>query len=220
MSSSVSPAAGALPAAGRVCCTLLLLTLLTVLTGCSSTPPAQPDNLCQIFEEKRGWFKAAKRAEKRWGVPPQIPMAMMYQESSYRHNAAPPKRYVMGVVPWGRVSSAYGYAQAKRDTWADYRKATGNHRASRSDFNDAIDFMGWYIAKTQSVNGVSKWDAYNQYLNYHEGWGGYRSKTYNQKPWLIKVARRVESRASDYGAQLRRCRSDLDRRGFFSFLSG
>lgn len=28
--------------------------------------------------------------------------------------------------------------------------------------------MGWYIQKSQRVNGVSKWDAYGQYLNYHE----------------------------------------------------
>jgi hypothetical protein len=29
--------------------------------------------------------------------------------------------------------------------------------------------MGWYTHKAQRLNGTSKWDAYGQYLNYHEG---------------------------------------------------
>ena len=47
-------------------------------------------------------------------------------------------------------------------------------RFDRDDFDDALDFMGWFISKTYKVNGISKWDAYAQYLNYHEGWGGSR----------------------------------------------
>ena len=58
---------------------------------------------------------------------------------------------------------------------------TGNSWASRDDFADALDFMGWYTSKSQKVNGISKWDAYNQYLNYHEGWGGFSRGSHLQK---------------------------------------
>ena len=131
--------------------------------------------------------------QQRWGAPVQVPMAMMYQESSFKHDALPPRYYFLGFIPWGRVSSAYGYAQAKDETWADYKREAGGWGASRDDFADALDFMGWYIQKSQRVNGVSKWDAYGQYLNYHEGWGGYRNRSYDAKPWLKNVSQKVQS---------------------------
>ena len=59
--------------------------------------------------------------------------------------------------------------------------------------------------------GISKWDAYNQYLAYHEGHGGYKRKTFRNKDWLVKVAKKVDQRARDYGAQLKRCESSLDK---------
>ncbi|MBN0698308.1 hypothetical protein JTM09_34870, partial [Pseudomonas aeruginosa] len=107
-------------------------------------------------------------------------------------DALPPRYYFLGFIPWGRVSSAYGYAQAKDETWADYKREAGGWGASRDDFADALDFMGWYIQKSQRVNGVSKWDAYGQYLNYHEGWGGYRNRSYDAKPWLKNVSQKVQ----------------------------
>ncbi|CAI8153574.1 hypothetical protein [Pseudidiomarina mangrovi] len=193
------------------------VTLLT-LAGCSTSPPEQPDNICEIFYEKRDWYDAAAAMRDSWGVPIHVPMAMMYQESSFKHDAKPPKDYILWIIPWGRVSSAYGYSQAKTPTWDDYQRETGRSWASRSDFDDAIDFMGWFISKSHSVNGVSKWDAYGQYLNYHEGWGGYKRKTYLQKQWLISTAKRVDSRAKTYAAQLKTCEDDLKRGWFWRLL--
>ncbi len=195
------------------------LTLVT-LVGCSTTPPQNPDNICSIFEEKRSWYKSAQRMNEKWGVPIQVPMAMMYQESTFKHDAKPPKKYVLGFIPWGRVSSAYGYSQAKTPTWEDYIRETGRRGADRDDFDDAIDFMGWFISKTHKVNGVSKWDARLQYLNYHEGWGGFRRKTYNSKPWLLDVSKKVGNRASRYSAQYKACKADLDRGWFSRMLFG
>lgn len=160
--------------------------------------------------EKRDWYKSALRTEKRWKVPLQIPMAMMYQESHFRAKARPPKNYAFGFIPWGRVSSAYGYAQAKTGTWKDYKRETGNSWADRDDFDDAIDFMGWFINKTHSINKVSKWDAREQYLNYHDGWAGYRRDTHKSKGWLLAIADKVHVRASRYGAQYRKCKEKLD----------
>ena len=65
--------------------------------------------------------------------------------------------------------------------------------------------MGWYTWKAQKINGVSKWDAYRQYLNYHEGWGGYRRGTYKNKAWLMRTSRKVEARSQRYASQMRRC---------------
>ena len=93
-------------------------------------------------------------------------------------------QYFLWIIPTGRASSAYGYSQAKTMTWSDYIRESKNSGADRDDFDDAIDFMGWFAYKTHKINGVSKWDAYGQYLNYHEGWGGYKRGTYKKKKWL------------------------------------
>lgn len=186
--------------------------LVSFLGGCSVSPPKQPDDLCKIFFEKDDWYDAAVDMKDKYGVPIHVPMAMMYQESSFKAEAKPPKDYIMfGLIPWGRVSSAYGYSQAKTMTWDDYIKATGNSGADRDDFEDAIDFMGWFITQSNRINGVSKWDAYAQYLNYHEGWGGYKRQTYNQKRWLIGVANKVKARSLTYAGQLKQCEDELNR---------
>lgn len=196
---------------------LLNATILVIfVASCSTTPPKNSVDLCEIFYEKSDWYDAAADMKEKWGVPIHVPMAMMYQESSFRSDALPPRDYVFfGLIPWGRVSSAYGYSQAKTPTWADYMRETDSSGADRDDFDDAIDFMGWFISKTYSVNGISKWDAYAQYLNYHEGWGGYRRKTYNKKAWLVKVAKKVNDRSLMYAKQLKGCEEDLKESWFW-----
>lgn len=188
---------------------LMIISFALFLTGCATPPPQNPDNICEIFFEHRDWYGASKNMKEQWGTPIHVPLAMMYQESSFKHDAAPPMQYFW-FIPIGRASDAYGYAQAKTMTWGDYKKETGNSWADRDDFADAIDFMGWFTNKTQKINGVSKWDAYAQYLNYHEGWGGYKNRSYNKKPWLIKVSRKVDQRSKQYAAQLRGCQDNLD----------
>lgn len=182
---------------------------IAVLGGCATAPPKDQSNLCEIFREKPGWYDDAVDMQDEWGTPIQISMAFVKQESSFRHDARPPKDYLLGFIPWGRVSSAYGYAQAQDPAWEDFQKATG-HGGSRTDFADSLMFIGWYTSETQRQLGVSKWDAYNQYLAYHEGRGGYKRKSYQAKPSLIRVARKVEQQAKDYGWQLKQCRQELE----------
>ena len=196
----------------------MLVIFILFLVGCVATPPTQRENLCKIFEEKDDWFDAAADMREKWGVPIHVPMAMMYQESSFKHDAKPPRDYILfGLIPWGRTSSAYGYAQAKTKTWDDYRRETGSMFANRENFDDAIDFMGWFISKTYSINKISKWDAKTQYLNYHEGWYGYQRKSYRKKRWLIGVADKVNERSLRYAAQLKSCEDSLDK-GWFMRL--
>ncbi|HEY7865911.1 MAG TPA: hypothetical protein VIC51_07885 [Psychromonas sp.] len=188
---------------------IICIISVLILTSCATPPPANPENICDIFTENRDWYHASKNMNKKWGTPIHVPIAMMYQESSFKHNAAPPMQYFW-FIPIGRASDAYGYAQARNMTWDDYQRETGNSWADRDDFDDAIDFMGWYTYKTQKINGVSKWDAYGQYLNYHEGWGGYKRASYRKKPWLMRVSKKVDNRARQYALQLKTCRENLD----------
>lgn len=190
---------------------LLAVAATLLLGGCATPPPQNTSNLCEIFYEHRDWYDAAAKVRDKWGVPIHVPMSIMYQESSFKHNARPPMRWFLGFIPYGRASSAYGYSQAKTVTWDEYVKEADRFWASRDNFDDAIDFMGWYISKSQRLNGVSKWDAHNQYLNYHEGWGGYKRGSYKKKAWLVQTAKKVDSRAKTYAAQLKSCEDDLKR---------
>jgi hypothetical protein len=194
-----------LPTASLTACAVLL-----ILAGCATSPPSRVDNACAVFEEKPDWYEAARDSEKRWGTPVQVQLAIIRAESSFKHDAKLPRDTFIGIPMWWRVSSAYGYAQAKDETWDGYRKATGNGWASRSDFADASDFIGWYTDQSQKRLGISKWDTYNQYLAYYEGQGGYSRKTYAKKDWLIRIARKVDGWARTYGGQLLACSGRLN----------
>ncbi|AMF95320.1 hypothetical protein AL536_18020 [Vibrio fluvialis] len=193
----------------------LSVSTLLLLAGCATSPPSKQNNLCEIFREKPQWYEDAVEMQDEWGTPIQIAMAIIKQESSFRHDAKPPKDYLLGFIPWGRVSSAYGYAQAQDPAWDDFLRAT-DYGGSRTNFDDSLMFIGWYTSETQKTLGVSKWDTYHQYLAYHEGRGGFKRKSYQSKPTLIKVARKVEQQAKDYGWQLKQCRQELeDNRSWF-----
>ncbi len=194
-------------------CLLLSLLVLFVL-GCATTPPPRHlDDVCDIFTESKKWYQATRKSFEKWGIPIHIQMALLHQESKFEADARPPRTSCLWIFPGPRQSSAYGYAQAKDETWDEYRKSTGRGGADRDDFADAVDFVGWYCSLSNSRNGISKRDAYNLYLAYHEGHGGYSRKTYLKKDWLVKVARKVEARARRYEDQLASCERDFRRRG-------
>lgn len=185
-----------------------VLAVILAAGSCASTPSGPPraqDDICRIFDERPRWREAIEASEARWGAPAAVQMAIIWRESSFRGDARPPKTYFLGMIPTGRVSSAYGYSQAIDGTWDWYRRETGNRRAYRGDFEDAADFVGWYMAKTLSLNGLPMSDAYNQYLAYHEGHTGFRRASWRKKPWLKEAAGKVRRQAALYDGQLRRC---------------
>ena len=141
-------------------------------------------------------------------------MAFMRQESSFVATAKPPRKKILGVIPGPRSSDAYGYSQAKDDTWTWYERSSGRYGADRDDFDDAIDFVGWYNDVSHRTNGIAKDDSFRLYLAYHEGHGGYKRGTYRSKPWLITVAKKVDSQAKRYDQQLRACVDALESRGW------
>lgn len=184
---------------------LIMLATSLLLVGCVSGPPKNSDNICNVFDEKRGWYKDARRAERRYGSDIATLMAIMYQESTFRPKAKPPRSKILWILPGPRASSAYGFAQVKDETWAEYQRMSGNHWASRSNFADAIDFIGWYNTQSKKRVGIDINDARNLYLAYHEGHGGYRNRSYESKQWLVGVAGKVDQRASRYRTQLDGC---------------
>jgi hypothetical protein len=167
-------------------------------------PPTNQDDICAIFAQRPAWRDAIYASAHKWGAPVPVQMAIIWRESSFRSDVRPPKKTYLGV-PIGHISSAYGFAQAIDGTWDWYRKETGNRRADRTRFDDAADFVGWYMAKSWQSNGIGMNDAFNQYLAYHEGHAGHRSGSYRAKPWLLEVATRVAEQTVRYRGQLRRC---------------
>jgi hypothetical protein len=187
---------------------LCALILMLVLAGCSSrysSAPQQMDNACSVLKQRPKFSRAFSASEQKWGVPIHVMMATIYQESKFIKNAKTPRRYFLGVIPRGRVSSAYGYAQALDGTWNEYRQKTGRRWAQRNSIRDSADFIGWYMTNSKHRNGVSLSDARNQYLNYHEGHGGYARGSHKRKRWLMLVADKVAKRAALYRTQLRQC---------------
>ncbi len=188
-----------------------------VLAGCSASVPTNPEDACAIFREKRGWFDDCRDSYKRWGVPISVQLAFVYQESRFRAKARPPRRKILWIFPGPRPSSAFGYSQALDGTWDEYRHNGGRRGADRDDFEDSVDFIGWYVNRTARRTGLSKRDAYSLYLAYHEGDGGFRRRTYRGKPWLTAAATRVRNRSELFRKQLVRCQDDLER-GWFDWL--
>lgn len=183
---------------------------LAFLSACTTVPPKNTENICAIFREKDDWYQASLSAARRWGVPIAVQMAIIKQESSFVADAEPPRPLILGFIPWFRASSAYGYPQAKDETWADYQRQAGNTWADREDFADSCDFVAWYCATSNRKLGIPTSDTQKLYLTYHEGLGGYQRSSYLSKQWLMNTAQKVHQRALRYDAQLTSCRQELD----------
>ena len=186
--------------------TMLLALMLASCGGGYKSAPRNLDNACSIADQRPKFMKAFKATERKWGVPVAVQMAIIYQESKFRSDARTPFRYVLGVIPMGRQSSAFGFSQALDGTWDSYRKDTGRRSAKRNKIRDASDFVGWYTNQSRKKNGISLSDTRNQYLAYHEGNTGFARGSYKRKSWLMRVAAEVDSRAITYDQQLRNCR--------------
>lgn len=182
----------------------LYIILVLVVSGCSTSPPSNSNNLCSIFKEKPYWYKDAVEVYSKRGVPINIVMAFIKQESGYVSDAKPPMRWFL-FIPYGRGSSSYGYSQAQDPVWDDYKSEVGGFFVNRDNFYDSLDFVSWYILKTKKINSIPISNVYLQYINYHDGWGGYRKKLYLNNSKLQRVAKNVELISQKYAVQLKNC---------------
>ena len=192
----------------------LILFIIFFLSACSSIPK-NASNSCSIFKEKYLWYKHAKKTEQKWGTPVYLQLAIIKMESSFDRFAKPPRQKLFKVVPYKRPSSSFGYSQAVKGTWKQYKEETGNKYATRTRFKDSVDFIGWYTNKTEKILKVSKKDAFKQYIAYHEGWGNYKNYKKNKK--VINLAKRVEKQSNIYKQQLSECKNSLSTSKYIIF---
>jgi len=191
-----------------------LFIFLFFITACSSIPK-HPQNACKIFGERYLWWKSAKKAEEKWGIPIYIQLAIIKQESGFDWLARPPRHKLFKVIPYKRKSSSLGYSQALRGTFRDFQKETGRKLATRIRFADATDFIGWYLDKASKELKISKKDARLLYLSYYLGISDY--KNYKKSKKALVYAKRVRDIASDYRKQLTICRDNLNRKKYIIY---
>ncbi len=188
--------------------------LFIFLYGCSSVP-SNISSGCSIFDEKYLWYKHAKKSEKKWGTPIHLQLAIIKMESGFDWLAKPPRQKIFKIIPYKRPSSSFGYSQAVKGTWKQYKDETGNKFARRTSFKDSVDFIGWYTNKTTKILKISKKNAFKQYIAYHEGWGNYKNYKKNKK--VINLAKRVAKQSELYKRQLFKCQNSLTTRKYIIF---
>ena len=165
-----------------------LLVIFFLLSACSSVPK-NTKNSCAIFEDRYLWYKHTKKVEQKWGVPVYIQLAFVKKESDFNWLAKPPRHKLFKVIPYKRKSSSFGYSQAIRGTWEQYKNETGNKLAIRARFKDSVDFIGWYVNKTNKLLKIPKNDAYRQYLAYYKGWGDYKNYSKDKSNNMLNLQR-------------------------------
>ena len=191
-----------------------LLIILFIVSSCSSIP-SNTSNSCSIFEERYLWYKHVKKSEQKWGTPIYLQLAIIKMESGFDWLAKPPRKKIFKVIPYKRLSTSFGYSQAVKGTWQQYKNETGNKLAIRTRFKDSVDFIGWYTNKSEKILKISKEDPFRQYVAYHEGWGNYKNYKSNKK--IINYAKRVEKQSNIYKKQLSDCQNSLSIRKYIIF---
>ena len=182
------------------------LMLFGLVSSCMSLrQPSNTANLCTIFAEKGYWYRHALNAEKKWDIDKTILMSVIKQESSFVRTARPPRTRILGLIPWRRPTTAYGYSQAIDETWNDFKERTSRSRANRTNFRDSVDFVGWYLNMAATNTNVQRTDARSLYLTYHEGLSGYESGNWRNNKQLLVAATKVSETAQQYQTQLDDC---------------
>ena len=193
---------------------LISLIILLILSSCSSVP-LNTKNSCNIFSERYLWYKHAKKTEEKWGAPIHIQLAFIKKESDFDWLAQPKRLKLFKIIPYKRPSSSFGYSQAVKGTWDQYKKETNNRLATRVRFKDSVDFIGWYMNKTEKLLKIPKTDTYRQYIAYHEGWANYKNYKNNKK--VIIFAKKVKDQANKYRKQLTKCQKRLNKKKYIIF---
>ena len=193
---------------------IIYIFFFFLVASCSSVPK-YPENACKIFGQNYLWYKSVKKSSDKYGAPIHIILAIVNKESAFNRWAKPKRNKLFKIIPYKRPSSSFGYSQAVKGTWRQYKQETGNKLATRTRFKDSVDFIGWYTNKTESILKVSKKDAFKQYLAYHEGWGNYKHYKKNKK--VISLAKKVQKQSNIYKKQLSKCRNALNKNKYIIF---
>ena len=192
----------------------ILIFFTFFISACSSIPQ-NTSNSCKIFDERYLWYKHVKKVQQKWGTPIYTQLAFIKMESDFDWLAKPPRQKLFKIIPFKRPSSSFGYSQAVKGTWEQYKKETGNKFATRARFKDSVDFIGWYTNKTNSILKIPIKNTFKQYIAYHEGWGNYKNYKKNKK--VVGLAKKVEKQSLIYKNQLSKCSNSLNKKKYIIF---
>ena len=73
-----------------------------------------------------------------------IQLAFIKFESDFYWLAKPKRQKLFKIIPFKRPSSSFGYSQAVKGTWKQYKEEQNKPLALRTRFKDSVDFIGWY----------------------------------------------------------------------------
>lgn len=179
--------------------TSIILASLAITSCSEETKVDNKLTACEILNDHPGWAKSLKKAEDTYKLPPAFAMGVMYQESRFKSNAK-----AVG-------SSAYGYAQAINSTWKHFQEDV-KANARRDNFDDSVQFMGWYMAQLAKSAKLKMSESENLYMAYMLGATGfkrYKAGTFKNKAKIIedkKLAKKVKNFTSLYKSQLKKCK--------------
>ena len=193
---------------------LIYLIIFILLASCN-TFPKDSQNACKIFDQNYLWYKYVKKSSKMYEAPVHIILAIVKKESGFKRYAKPPRKKLFKLPIGKRKSSSLGYSQSIKKSWETFKSETNSPLATRARFKDSVDFIGWYIHKTNKILKISKKDSYKQYLAYYKGWGDY--KNYSKDKKAIIYAKSVKDMANKYRKQLTLCKKNLDKNKYIIF---
>lgn len=177
-----------------------LLIIFALLSSCSE-PTKVDTNMgaCEILANHPNWKTSLQKAEKKYGLPPALAMGLIYQESRFNANAKNPN------------STAYGYSQAIDATWKHFQQEV-KANARRDNFDDSVQFVGWYMAQLSKSLKLKMTDSYNLYMAYMLGATGfkrYKAGTFKDKVKIQedkKLSKKVKNYTNLYASQLKKCK--------------
>ena len=70
-------------------------------------------------------------------------------ESDFDWLAKPERLKLFKIIPYKRPSSSFGYSQAVKGTWEQYKRENNRPLATRARFKDSVDFIDGTLAKVQ-----------------------------------------------------------------------
>ena len=116
--------------------------ILFLFTSACSSIPKNTANSCSIFSEKYFWYKHVKKTEKKWGTPVHLQLAFIKMESDFDWLAKPQRLKLFKVIPYKRPSSSFGYSQAVKGTWEQYKKEIISLWLPELDLRTALTLLG------------------------------------------------------------------------------
>ncbi|WP_150464310.1 transglycosylase SLT domain-containing protein [Francisella sp. XLW-1] len=154
---------------------------------------------CEILDQNPNWKLSLKKAQDKYNLSPAFAMGLIYQESRFDAEAK------------SSYSTAYGYAQAINSTWQHFQEEV-KQNAKRNNFDDSVQFIGWYMAQLSKSLKLKMSDSENLYMAYMLGATGYKrykAGTFKNKAKIEEdknIANKVKAYTNLYKSQLKDCK--------------